>query len=395
MTYKELKKMYYIDKEKYEELYQQRFNNEESLKFDFDINGNPAFFVYNKDLVSLLNTIHKCDKKLWDMSRILPDIAKEQFTQACLIEEIHLTNEMEGVASTRKEIEKVMSMVSSNTGDNTRIYGLVRKYMMLTSETQGLNSCNDIRKLYDELVLPDVVEEDKNDVPDGILFRKDRVFVENKRKEIIHEGVKGEENIIKYMEKALNVLNDTDLGAIVSSAIFHYMFGYIHPFYNGNGRMSRYISSKLLAEELHELVAYSLSYTIKKNMNKYYKLFHDANDIKNKGDLTPFVLGYVSIVAEAEMYLVEQLEERMNRLEYYQELMGIGFTGTNLDRTKYILLVNSLFGSKGYSVEELAVLLEVSVPSVRLYLEDIGKDLLKIAKDGRKNLYDINLDKLV
>lgn len=394
MAYKELKKIYYSQKNEYEAKYEQRFNSEETLKFDFEINGNQAFFFYTKDVLFLLNSINKADKKLCELTLQLPILAINQFVKSCLIEETHLTNEMEGVVSTRKEMEMIVDKINGNGISGSRFDGLVKKYMMLTKDKLVLDSCADIRELYDELVLPEVMTDNKNHVPDGIFFRKDKVYVKNKRDEIIHEGVRGEDNIIKSMDKALNMLKENEAGTIISSAIFHYMFGYIHPFYDGNGRMSRYISSKLLAEELHELVSYSLSYTIKRKINEYYKLFHNTNDPKNKGDITPFVLGYLKLVLEAELYLFEQIEERNNRFEHYLELFEIDVLGNKAEQMKYHLLVNTLFGMRGFSVDELVAILEVGPRSVRTYLDEMGKDMLKITKEGHKNLYDIDLNKI-
>ena len=80
---------------------------------------------------------------------------------------------------------------------------------------------------------------------------------------------------------------------MIRIAIFHYLFGYIHPFYDGNGRTSRFINSYLLSKKLQFLVSYKLSYTIKENMNSYYKSFKETNDEKNKGNLSFFVISFL------------------------------------------------------------------------------------------------------
>ena len=53
---------------------------------------------------------------------------------------------------------------------------------------------------------------------------------------------------------------------LIRISIFHYLIGYIHPFYNGNGRLSRFVSSYLLSRDLEPLLSYRLSYTIKENI---------------------------------------------------------------------------------------------------------------------------------
>lgn len=92
-----------------------------------------------------------------------------------------------------------------------------------------------------------------------------------------------EEKINLMMTQALNILNDRDIIPILRIAIFHYLFGYIHPFYDGNGRTSRFISSYLLSKELNTLTGFGLSYAIKENISQYYKGFKTVNEKKIKG----------------------------------------------------------------------------------------------------------------
>lgn len=112
---------------------------------------------------------------------------------------------------------------------------------------------------------------------------------------MIYKGVQPESVIIKYITKSLEFLNRDDVNFLFRIAIFHYLFGYIHPFYDGNGRTSRFISSALLYENMRtDILAFRLSYTLKQNINEYYKVFKECNDPKNKGDLTPFVYMFFS-----------------------------------------------------------------------------------------------------
>ena len=49
------------------------------------------------------------------LSAQLPDIAKEQYSRKCLIDEIVLTNKIEGVHSSRKEIGEVLDMLGERS----------------------------------------------------------------------------------------------------------------------------------------------------------------------------------------------------------------------------------------------------------------------------------------
>lgn len=80
------------------------------------------------------------------------------FTKKSLIDEVKQTNELEGVASTRKEIKEVLE---NKTNENNRLYGIVQKYLLLTtSDEVSLNNCRDVRKPYDEFVLQEIKKAD-------------------------------------------------------------------------------------------------------------------------------------------------------------------------------------------------------------------------------------------
>ena len=93
----------------------------------------------------------------------------------------------------------------------------------------------------------------------------------------IHKGLYPESKIMDAMEKSLVILEDKNLDPLIKIAIFHYLFGYIHPFYDRNGRTSRFISSYLLTKVLNNLIGYRISFTIIEHIKEYYDAFKICN----------------------------------------------------------------------------------------------------------------------
>ena len=104
MPYVELKKLHYIDSEKYAKEYLNRFASEEAVKLDFYIKEKQAFFLLNAEVMSLAYKIARIDKRIGELYDNLPGIAINQYSKKCLIDEIVITNRIEGVHSSRKEI---------------------------------------------------------------------------------------------------------------------------------------------------------------------------------------------------------------------------------------------------------------------------------------------------
>lgn len=179
-----------------------------------------------------------------------------------------LTNDIEGVYSSRREISEVLDSLSKRVGKR-RFRGLVQKYVMLSSgQAVSLQTCEDIRALYDDLVLDEVVDAKKSNEPDGELFRAGTVDVFDGAGRVIHLGTYPERRIVEELGKALAILNDGSIEPLAHVSVFHYLFGFIHPFYDGNGRTNRFISSYVISRHYEPIVGLRLSYAIKENISK-------------------------------------------------------------------------------------------------------------------------------
>lgn len=395
MKYRLLSSVFYSDKDQYEELYQRRINSESTYLFDFKVNGYNGFVVINHNILQNIDKIMALDKKLQELIYHVPEIALRQYTKKCLIDEIRMTNQIEGVNSTKKEINDILNS-NEKKAAKKRLYGLVKKYQLLEEEDISLEKCEDIRDLYDELVLAEVSEEDSRNIPDGVLFRKEVVYVESSSRKKIHKGIYPEEKIIQYMTDGLNILNNKEYNFLIRIAVFHYIFGYIHPFYDGNGRTSRFISSYLMSLKLEFLVSYRLSYTIKENINLYYKIFKEANDIKNRGDLTKFVTEFLSIISKSMEDLCYSLEERENKLNYFWNIINEKYPDDEKKQAIiFILVQNSLFGDSGLSIDEIKSISEVGISKTRNLLKELKEqNIVSVTKEGNKNIYELELNSL-
>lgn len=397
MDYKMLSSYSWGDEKFYEDIYNLRYNSESTYRFDFDISGNNAFLVINHNILQRIEKILQLDKKLIISANAASGISIKQYAKKCIVDEIKMTNEIEGVHSTRKEINDILNNKSNGNVKKNRLYGLVKKYsLILEGKDIKLDTCSDVRKLYDEFALKDVIADDPDNKPDGEIFRKGKVCVQNNTGKIIHRGLLPESEIIRGMETSLKILNNDDYNFFIRIAIFHYMFGYVHPFYDGNGRMSRFISSYLLSKKLTPLISLKLSYTIKQELGTYYKMFKETNDKNNKGELTHFTIRFLDIIIKSIEDLINKINEGNEKyLFFFKIANNISNSNKKLLDVLNILIQNSLFADNGLSIDELILHSEVSESKTREIIKILNDNkLLFINKEGRKYIYDINLNEL-
>ena len=383
-----------------EKLYKDRIEGDSTYVFGFDIHGNPAFVVLHPSMHEQIVNIYKKSYSIEKLRSELPGIAVKWYEQFILIDEIGLTNEMENVHSTRQEITETFDSVTNATHSKAelRFVGMVEKYINLRNQAEcQLMTCSDIRNLYDDFILNEVLKEDPKDMPDGEVFRAKPVSVQNKHGEIIHEGVYPEKEILRLMEVALKELNNPEVDMLVRVAAFHYVFGYIHPFYNGNGRISRFISSYLLSRELNTLAGMRLSYVIKNNKAAYDRLFKETNELRNKGDLTDFVSGFLEYVDTALDDIIRALSEGRDHIKLILDVIGsIPKYKKYYDMLKF-LAINALFAERGLTVEELMQLTQKGRNYIdnALHLFDGESGEVKKTKIGKRNHYSLNIDAFI
>lgn len=396
MPEKPLRTIFHIDEKEYKLEYERRYNNSNALHLNVNIGEYPAFICQTPEIFKQIISIERLDKMVSKICLSLPGIAIEQFSQKCLIDEILLTNDIEGVHSTRKEIQEILQDLSKKN-KRSRFAGLVAKYnSLLQDHNIQFKTCQDIRKVYDDIFYDEIKANDPDNLPYGVIFRKKGVEVQSASQKVIHKGLFPESLVIKTFEQSLDILNDESIDIFIRIAVFHYLFGYIHPFYDGNGRTSRFISSCILSDHLTPLIGFRLSYTIKENIYNYYKAFDICNDPRNRGELTPFVEMFLDIVIKSMNRLYETLVDKKNKLNHY-----LKYTNRLPNSYKpymadlYDLLIRAtLFSNIGLSRQELVVHMGISDNTLRTKLSLIPKHLLIENRQRNRKYYLLDLEQV-
>lgn len=309
--------------EKRKERANDRINYDSTIKTNLDIQPMDQphklelYYVPTNFTIELISKISRIDALLENLYNNLPDLAKRNFFIDMLSQELQSTNELEGVRSSKEEIvkttRKILNIDNKVQTNKDRFQNVIKSYLELKDgNLKAPLDPQDYRKIYDEITSDGV---SKSDSPDGMYFRKNMTYIYINNKQIhrgVSDGDKTEEIVTKKINALLDFMNhkNIDLHKLIKIAISHYYFGYIHPFYDGNGRTGRFISSIFLKENYSWLTAMSLSQGTKENRSKYLKIFDKTNQLSSQGEINYFVDTFLSILLTGQENMLENLIDK-------------------------------------------------------------------------------------
>ncbi len=111
----------------------------------------------------------------------------------------------------------------------------------------------------------------------------------------------------------------TPLDAVTRAGIAHLYFESIHPFEDGNGRIGRAISEKVLAQSLGRPTLTALAATILSKRKSYYTALEAAN---RQNEITPWLAWFAATVIEAQRRTIAQIEFVLQKTKLFDRFRG-------------------------------------------------------------------------
>lgn len=105
--------------------------------------------------------------------------------------------------------------------------------------------------------------------------------------------------------------------AAVRSALAHLYFESIHPFEDGNGRMGRALSEKVLSQGLGRPALLSLSRAIEAKRNDYYDALKEG---QQSNDITSWITWFVNIILEAQAQAEELIDFTLRKTRLFDRV---------------------------------------------------------------------------
>ncbi|BDR57135.1 Fic family protein [Xylocopilactobacillus apis] len=314
----------------------------------------------------------------------LTEFAQDQLFYNSLIEELYSTNDIEGVRSSRQEISDTVDRLKRNDVGSVRFAGLVKLYENFQKEKySSIHNVKDFREIWNELVSSEVAPEDQ---PDGELFRKSAVKIVSGDK-IIHRGDEDEQAIITDLNRLIAEMNNEDLPYLPKCFLAHYYFEYIHTFYDGNGRVGRFIVCAYLARKLDRMSAIQFSTSIAKQRQSYYKAFNEMSNQYNQGEGTNFVISMMKLLKAGQIDVIEQLDEGIHLLHKSRKVLDQhNLTEINKE-ILFVLCQKEIFGRRLSAItdSDLSMMFNLTRYKLNKMLDDlVQQGLIEVKKTNPK-----------
>ncbi len=321
MEYEKLSKVFYkMGNDDYKNELEKRKNSYGSYLTNLTIRGfkrgqiineiYSLFYVNTHQLMSLNNKVLINSSKISSLISKLPPFVVEPYFHKLIINEAQSNNEIEGIRSTKKELKEVLGDLVKSEKKQKRFKGLMKTYLYI-DKIKPFTEVSDFRRLFDDLVSDEIDKEDK---PDGELFRKGYVEITD-GPHTTHIGVLSEVKIIETLNALIKFLDDEQHSELYRFMVAHYYYEYIHPFYDGNGRTGRLLVCSYLSRYLERYSAITFSYAVNKNKTKYYKALEEIPSPLNKGETTFYLIDMLELLISGQEGIIEDLEISLSKME--------------------------------------------------------------------------------
>jgi Fic family protein len=185
--------------------------------------------------------------------------------------------------------------------------------------------------------------------------------------------------------------NQSNLDPLLRAGIAHFWFVTLHPFDDGNGRLTRTITDLALAQgEAQAIRFYAMSASILEDRSSYYRVLESCQ--KATLDITEWLEWFLQTLLRSLQHAMTQIESVLGKARFWQAHRESRLTAEQTKVLNCLLNGEERGFAQGISASQYQAVAKVSKATATRHLTELlEKGYLKRLPDGgRSTRYQIN-----
>ena len=333
-------------------------------------------FKYTDKIVKYIAQIASA-KEIISNAKIIP-LYDTKLKQDALIKSSHYSTSIEG---NPLNLEEVKTLINNNQKPTTKAEQEVLNYF---------NVLNNLNKYSDKIITKNTILSVHKDLTKNLLknpeyegkFRDTRVFIGNLHTKKINYIPPDAYKVPGLIDELLDWLNNStdEMYPVIIAGILHYELVRIHPFIDGNGRISRLMVTLILSIHKFNIDNY---FTLDEYYNQDRQAYVDALKSADKNhDLTNW-LGYF---CQGVLYSIDKVKSEVLKLDQITSKYD-----NTIELTPNEISVLTLLEEKKHiQNKDIQEMLNISPQaSYKIIRKLKNKELIKSTGKGRNTEYNL------
>lgn len=261
-------------------------------------------------------------------------------------EEIASTLKIEGISVSRGGVRRILRGYAPENDEESRIYGMKKGLDFISDPSHPMTEEN-IFQLY-QMAVGEFLEEANQLLP-GQYYRHNAVHVAGRDAE--YAGLPYQK-LPEYMKRlAAFIQEESKMNDLVKAAVIHFYVAYLHPYFDGNGRMARLLHLWYLVQSGYPSALFvPFSALINSSRKDYYKAYTLAEEnakLSGVMDVTPFLTYFIREIYDK----LDHILPAVQTTDHFRGILTLGcVTEKEQKLWNYVL---SAYGTEPFSTKQL------------------------------------------
>lgn len=264
---------------------------------------------------SLINSISNidCFDSEWSSIERREGQSLKQLKTIATIRSVGASNRIEGNKMTDEEIDLLLHEIDITKlvdRDSQEVVGYFETLDLIADSFNNIDiSVSNIKGLHNSLMKHSQKDEWHRGDYKQLSNAVEATFADG-TKQLVFETTEAGFATEKAMESLIEWYNtETEVHALVKTSIFVYEFLSIHPFQDGNGRLSRLLSTLLLLKNGYKWVEYiSFEHEIESRKSEYYRVLRTCQAQRPNEEITEWTKFFLDALMNIQQQLMLKLE---------------------------------------------------------------------------------------